>query len=112
MKFTGLSEKALLRVEEVAAFFSIGKSTVYSWIREGALKTAMIGKMLRVLRTSVVEMVEEGERIAAAASPKTSPGRPIRPGRRVISHGISAEPLPRAGVVTYAEDGRPILPRK
>lgn len=49
-----LPEKALLRVDEVASYFSVSRSTVYLWIDLGMLPAEKYRKTIRVPREAVL----------------------------------------------------------
>lgn len=49
-----LPNKELLRVEEVATYFSVTNRTIYLWIEHGYLEAKRTpGKSIRILRESV-----------------------------------------------------------
>jgi excisionase family DNA binding protein len=50
---TTLPDKELLRVDEVAEYFSISRSTVYLWIDHGILIAEKYRGIIRVPRESV-----------------------------------------------------------
>lgn len=51
---TDLPDKTLLRVEEVADFFSVTNRTIYLWIEHGHLEAERTpGRSIRILRESV-----------------------------------------------------------
>jgi excisionase family DNA binding protein len=53
---TDLPNKELLRVEEVAEYFSVTKKTIYLWIEHGHLDADKIaGSVIRITRTSVMK---------------------------------------------------------
>jgi excisionase family DNA binding protein len=52
---TTLPEKELLRVDEVAQYFSISRSTVYLWIEHGILIAEKYRGIIRVPRESVIK---------------------------------------------------------
>jgi excisionase family DNA binding protein len=52
---TKLPEKELLRVDEVAQYFSISRSTVYLWIDHGILIAEKYRGIIRVPRESVIK---------------------------------------------------------
>jgi excisionase family DNA binding protein len=83
--FNDLPDKTLLRVDEVAGFFSVTERTVYRWCEEGSLESTLInGKLLRILRQSVLKMVEAGKDYQMQPSvPDISPKK-----RKVLSKGI------------------------
>ena len=50
-----LPDKELLRVEEVADYFSVTKKTIYLWIDHGHLQAEKIaGTVMRIKRDSVI----------------------------------------------------------
>lgn len=51
---TKLPEKELLRVDEVAQYFSISRSTVYLWIDHGILIAEKYRGVIRVPREAVI----------------------------------------------------------
>lgn len=53
--------KSLLRVDEVADFFSITKKTVYQWIKAGVLRGIKIRGIVRVDRDSILEKTLKSE---------------------------------------------------
>ena len=56
---TTLPDKALLRPDEVAAYFRVSVSTVYRWIDCGTMKAVKIaGKCVRIPREAVDKTVE------------------------------------------------------
>jgi len=49
-----LPDKALLRPDEVAKYYSVAKSTVYVWIETGKLEAVKVGgKLLRIPREAL-----------------------------------------------------------
>jgi len=51
---TDLPDKALLRPDEVAKYYSVAKSTVYVWIETGKLEAVKVGgKLLRIPREAL-----------------------------------------------------------
>jgi len=85
LTFNDLPDKTLLRVDEVAGFFSVTERTVYRWCEEGALESTLInGKLLRIIRSSVLKMVQDGQDYQVQAVPAPEPARK----RRVLSKGI------------------------
>lgn len=51
----GLPEKDLLRIHEVAHYFSCSNGTVRNWIDHGLLKTEQKRGMVWVRRSSIIE---------------------------------------------------------
>jgi excisionase family DNA binding protein len=55
-----LPQKSLLRVDEVAKFFSVSKGVIYRWVDAGKLLACNPGGgSLRIFRESVVELANE-----------------------------------------------------
>ncbi|HXX76483.1 MAG TPA: helix-turn-helix domain-containing protein [Nitrospiraceae bacterium] len=55
-------EKALVRVDEAAAFLSVSRWTIYRWVDEGRLRATKIGKgSLRIFHESIVGLVYESQ---------------------------------------------------
>lgn len=52
---TDLPEKPLWRVDEVAAYFDVARSTVYLWIDHGLLEAEKLRGVVRVTRQSIVQ---------------------------------------------------------
>ena len=50
---TTLPQKELLRVDEVAAYFDVSRSTVYLWIDHGLLEAEKYERIIRIPRESV-----------------------------------------------------------
>lgn len=49
-----LPERELMRVDEVARYFSVTKATVYNWVSSGRLEAVKVaGHILRIPRKSV-----------------------------------------------------------
>jgi hypothetical protein len=55
-----LPDRSLLRVDEVAKFFSKTKRTIYAWYEAEKLKGCSINGVIRIYRKSVVELVLDG----------------------------------------------------
>lgn len=53
-----LPEKAFLRVDEVAEFYSVTSQSVYRWIKAGKLKAIKVAGSVRVSREEVLDAVE------------------------------------------------------
>lgn len=49
-----LSQKSLFRVDEVADYFNIAKSTVYLWIDHGILSAEKYNGTIRIPRESIL----------------------------------------------------------
>lgn len=50
---TDLPQKPLLRVDEVATYFDVARSTVYLWIDHGLLQAEKLRGVIRVTRDSI-----------------------------------------------------------
>ena len=48
-----ISKKEMLRVDEVAEFLDVGRSTVYTWIQHGILEAEKYHGVIRVPRESL-----------------------------------------------------------
>lgn len=58
----GLPDTPFLRVDEVAAYFRVSRSTVYGWIQAGQLPAVRIGGTVRLPRAAVVALGIPSER--------------------------------------------------
>lgn len=77
--FDCLPDKPLLRLDEVAVFFSVTQRTVYNWYAAGRLSGCNPSGAVRIYRASVVELVEKSDgHINTEGNPR----------RKVISPGI------------------------
>ena len=56
---TDLPNKALLRPDEVAKYYSVAKSTVYVWIETGKLEAVKVGGKLRRIPREALESLEK-----------------------------------------------------
>ena len=56
---TGAIQPALLRIRDVEADLSLGKSKIYDMIGKGELKAVRIGRSVRVPRTEVERFLNE-----------------------------------------------------
>jgi len=52
---TDLPNKALLRPDEVAVYFSVKPSTIYGWINEGKLNAIKVGGTTRIPRQAIFD---------------------------------------------------------
>lgn len=50
-------KKDYYRPDEVAIYFSISRRTVYRWIETGKIKAVKVGKMLRVSREALENII-------------------------------------------------------
>jgi excisionase family DNA binding protein len=49
--------KKTLRPDEIAAFLSVSRRTVYRWIKSGRLPSLFLGGAVRVLREDLIKAV-------------------------------------------------------
>jgi len=52
-------KKSLYRVDEVAEYFNVNRSTVYRWIDNGVLKSEKYVKTIRIPRESIEQLRED-----------------------------------------------------
>jgi len=52
-------KKSLYRVDEVAEYFNVNRSTVYRWIDNGVLKSEKYVKTIRISRESIEQVRED-----------------------------------------------------
>ncbi len=55
-----------LTVNEVADRFRVSRPTVYAWLKEGKIESTKLGKVRRILASSVNRFVEEGKHLPIA----------------------------------------------
>ena len=58
------SDNDLLGVEEVADYLGVGKVTVYRWCREGRLRCLKVGKLWRVRREALEDLLDRSENVS------------------------------------------------
>ena len=58
--------EALLSAEEVAEYFGVTTTTIYSWCKEGHIPCLKIGKHWRVRREDLVTFLKEAEQSEGA----------------------------------------------
>jgi excisionase family DNA binding protein len=72
-------EPVLLRVQETAKLLKVSKWTIYRWIEEGRLSAVKLGPgSLRVVRTSVDELLGKSEVRERHAYKRAVPIKPHR----------------------------------
>jgi excisionase family DNA binding protein len=54
---TTWAKKDYYRPDEVAIYFSINRRTVYRWIETGKIEAVKVGKMLRVSREALENII-------------------------------------------------------
>ncbi len=67
-----LPNKPLLRVEEVAAYWTVTTRTVYSWVQHGLMESVRTPRGIRITRESAVKpgpQETEGHTIHATTEP-------------------------------------------
>ncbi len=52
-----------LTVNEVAERLRVSRPTVYVWLKEGKIESTKLGKVRRILASSVERFVEEGKHL-------------------------------------------------
>lgn len=57
--YEGFLEKELLTVEDVMDILYLGKNTVYNLLRSGELKGIRFGRVWRIPKSSIEEMIEK-----------------------------------------------------
>jgi hypothetical protein len=86
--FAALPNKPLLRIDEVAAFFSISKRTVYRWY-PNFLDGTQINGVTFIYRQSVIELVLKNNGKKKNEEMPEEIDRKIKKGnRRVLSAGL------------------------
>lgn len=50
-----LPNKALLRPDEVAVYFSVKIRTIYGWINDGKIEAVKVGGTIRITRQAVLD---------------------------------------------------------
>ena len=55
-----IPNRQLLRIDEVASFFQITKTTVYNWYEDDKIKGTKINGILRIYRQSIIDMIISG----------------------------------------------------
>ncbi|MGQ0555588.1 MAG: helix-turn-helix transcriptional regulator [Nitrospiraceae bacterium] len=74
-----MMEPLLLRVQETAKLLKVSKWTIYRWIEEGRLTAVKLGPgSLRVVRTSVDELLGKSEVHDRDARKRAVPIKPHR----------------------------------
>jgi excisionase family DNA binding protein len=57
VRLRALPKKDLLRPDEVAAYFSISRRTIYAWIDQGKLQAFKVGGSLRIAAEAVEKLL-------------------------------------------------------
>jgi excisionase family DNA binding protein len=57
-----LPKRKLLRPDEVATYFGVSRTSVYTWIDHGMLVAEQYGRILRIRRDSVIRLQEISQR--------------------------------------------------
>ncbi len=66
------SEDSFLTVADVAEMLKLNQQTVRNWIDQGSLPAVKVGRRVRIKRSDLDQLVEQGYR--AAGSPAHAPG--------------------------------------
>jgi len=61
----GLPDRPLLRIGEVAHFFSVSPKEIYGWYNSGMLEGKKHKGVIKISRTSVIDFIRKSERIKA-----------------------------------------------
>lgn len=51
----------MLSVKETADLFGVTKRTVFRWIKSGKMKSVKIGRTVRIKKSEIKRVIEEGE---------------------------------------------------
>ena len=71
---TGNLEDSFLTVAEVAEMLKLNQQTVRNWIDQGSLPALRVGRRVRIRRSDLERMLEEGATATAQPTPReTSP---------------------------------------
>ena len=90
-----LQEESFLTVAEVAEMLKLNQQTVRNWIDQGSLPALRVGRRVRIKRSDLERVLEEGYRAGtAAAAQPTGPSAEDFWGGEAV--GI-AEPVPASG---------------
>jgi hypothetical protein len=57
----GLPDKPLLRIGEVAHFFSVSPKTIYGWHNSGILEGIKYKGVTKISRASVIDFIKKNE---------------------------------------------------
>jgi hypothetical protein len=57
----GLPDKPLLRIGEVAHFFSVSPKTIYGWYNSGILEGIKYKGVIKISRASVIDFIKKNE---------------------------------------------------
>jgi excisionase family DNA binding protein len=63
-----LAEESFLTVAEVADMLKLNQQTVRNWIDQGSLRALRVGRRVRIKRSDLERMLEEGYRAGAATA--------------------------------------------
>jgi excisionase family DNA binding protein len=63
-----LAEESFLTVAEVADMLKLNQQTVRNWIDQGSLRALRVGRRVRIRRSDLERMLEEGYRAGSATS--------------------------------------------
>lgn len=51
----------MLSVKETADLFGVTKRTIFRWIKSGKIKSVKIGRTVRIKKSEIYRVIEEGE---------------------------------------------------
>jgi excisionase family DNA binding protein len=92
---SGLQEESFLTVAEVAEMLKLNQQTVRNWIDQGSLPALRVGRRVRIKRSDLERVLEEGYRAGTGgATQPTGPSAEDFWGGEAV--GI-AEPVPASG---------------
>jgi excisionase family DNA binding protein len=63
-----LAEESFLTVAEVAGMLKLNQQTVRNWIDQGTLRALRVGRRVRIKRSDLERMLEEGYQSGGAAA--------------------------------------------
>lgn len=90
---SGNLDETFLTVAEVAELLKLNQQTVRNWIDQGSLPAVRVGRRVRIRRSDLERMLEEGSTAAAAA--------------RIPDAGLSAEDFWGGESITLMEPAAP-----
>jgi excisionase family DNA binding protein len=100
----GPLEDTFLTVAEVAEMLKLNQQTVRNWIDQGSLPALRVGRRVRIRRSDLERVLEEGRTAGAANAQETGPsaedfwgGEPIGPPEAVLDEQGHANADGRGG---------------
>lgn len=95
-------EESFLTVAEVAEMLKLNQQTVRNWIDQGSLRALRVGRRVRIKRSDLERVLEEGYR-TGGSSPSQTAGPSAEDFWGGEAVGVAEPPRPRA---EEAPDGR------